>query len=107
MAEVHKPSSTEEDYFAREEIEKKRKLALQASEELKTKERETLKKLHWMRCPKCGMELQTLSKGKVEIDTCFNCKGVWLDSGELEQLMKTGDEGGRVMTSVLGLFRKK
>src|SRR5688572_21452072 len=107
MPEYDKPSSLEDEYFAREEIEQKRKLAIQAAEEIKAKERETLKKLHFMRCPKCGMELQTLSKGKVEIDTCFNCKGVWLDSGELEQLMKAGDEGGRVMKSVLGLFRKR
>lgn len=108
MAESNKPSSTEEEYFAREEIEKKRKLALQQSEELAAKQREDLKKLHFMKCPKCGMDLQTLAKGKVEIDTCFNCQGVWLDAGELEQVMGQGSESsGKVMGAVLNLFKRK
>ena len=108
MAESNKPSSTEEEYFAREEIEKKRKLALQQSEEMATKQREDLKKLHFMKCPKCGMDLQTLAKGRVEIDTCFNCQGVWLDAGELDQIIAQGPEGsGKVMGAVLNLFKRK
>lgn len=109
MPDFDKPSSQEDEYFAREEIEKKRKLALKQAEETAANKREELKKLHWMKCPKCGMDLQELSKGKVAVDTCFNCKGLWLDSGELEQLLKgEGDEApGTVMRSVLGLFKKK
>ncbi|MHB8878472.1 MAG: TFIIB-type zinc ribbon-containing protein, partial [Myxococcaceae bacterium] len=87
MAEIDKPSSLEDEYFAREEIEKKRKLAQKQSEELKQKQKEELKKLHYLKCPKCGMDLHTLKKGTVEIDTCFNCQGIWLDAGELEQVM--------------------
>jgi hypothetical protein len=108
MAEFDKPSSTEEEFFAREEIEKKRKLALKQSEEMAAKRREELMQLHYMKCPKCGMDLQTLTKGKVEIDTCFNCHGVWLDAGELDQIVAAGPEGGgKVMGAVLNLFRKK
>ena len=108
MANPDKPSSTEEEYFAREEIEKKRKLALQQAEEMAGKRREELKQLHYMKCPKCGMDLQTLSRGKVEIDTCFNCHGVWLDSGELDAIVEQGPEGGgKVMGAVLNLFKRK
>lgn len=108
MAEFDKPSSTEEEYFAREEIEKKRKLALQQAEEMAAKQREELKQQHYMKCPKCGMDLQTLSKGKVEIDTCFNCQGVWLDAGELDQIIAQGPESsGKVMGAVLNLFKRK
>jgi len=109
MAESNKPSSTEEEYFAREEIEKKRKLALQQAEEMAAKQREDLKKLHHMKCPKCGMDLQTLTRGDVDIDTCFNCHGIFLDAGELDQLVKQhGHEGsGKVMGAVLNLFKKK
>lgn len=108
MPEFDKPSSTEEEYFAREEIEKKRKLALQQSEEMAVKQREELKQLHYMKCPKCGMDLQTLTKGKVDIDTCFNCQGVWLDAGELDQIVSQGSEsGGKVMGAVLNLFKRK
>jgi len=108
MAESNKPSSTEEEYFAREDIEKKRKMALQQAEEMAVKQREELKKLHYMKCPKCGMDLQTLSRGRVEIDTCFNCQGVWLDAGELDQVMSQGSEtSGKVMGAVLNLFKRK
>ncbi|MFL5349819.1 MAG: zf-TFIIB domain-containing protein [Hyalangium sp.] len=108
MADFDKPSSTEEEYFAREEIEKKRKLALQQAEEMATHHREGLKQLHYMKCPKCGMDLHTLTKGHVDIETCFNCHGVWLDSGELEQILAQGPEGGgKVMGAILNLFKRK
>ena len=108
MAELDKPSSTEEEYFAREDIEKKRKLALQQAEAMAAKQREELKQLHYMKCPKCGMDLQTLKRGDVEIDSCFNCHGVWLDSGELERVMAQGNEqSGKVMGAVLNLFKRK
>ena len=108
MANQEKPSSQEEEYFAREEIEKKRKLALRQAEETAAKERERLKQLHHMKCPKCGMDLQAIAKGKVEVDTCFNCHGVWLDAGELEQLLRgEGKDGaGSVMRSVLNIIRR-
>ena len=104
-----KPSSTEEEYFAREEIEKKRKLALEQSHAMAAQQREDLKALHYMKCPKCGMDLQTLTKGQVDIDTCFNCHGVFLDAGELEQLMKQGSSegGGKWMGAVLNIFKNK
>ena len=100
--------SQEEEYFLREEIEKKRKLALKQNDELAQKQRAELKKLHFMKCPKCGMDLHTLKRGSVEIDTCFNCQGIWLDGGELEQIMAQGSEkSGGVMKAVLNIFGKK
>lgn len=108
MADFDKPSSTEEEYFAREEIEKKRKLALQQAEEMAATQREGLKQLHYMKCPKCGMDLHSLTRGHVEIETCFNCHGVWMDSGELEQILSQGNEsGGKVMGAILNLFQRK
>jgi hypothetical protein len=106
MADLDKPSSIEEEYFAREEIEKKRKLALKQSEEMAVKQREELKALHYMKCPKCGMDLQTLKKGKVDVDTCFNCHGVWLDAGELEEIANQDENSGKVMGSIINLFRR-
>lgn len=108
MADFEKPSNTEDEYFAREDIEKKRKLALKQAQDIEEKHRKELKQLHFMKCPKCGMDLQTLKRGNVEVDTCFHCKGVWLDAGELEQLMDgMGHESsGKVMKAVLGLFKR-
>ncbi len=108
MSTPQKPSSQEEEYFAREEIEKKRKLALRQAEEMAAKQRERLKHLHHMKCPKCGMDLHTVARGKVEVDTCFNCHGVWLDAGELEQLLhgKGKNGAGTVMRSILNIIRR-
>jgi mannose-1-phosphate guanylyltransferase len=109
MSNIEKPSSTEEEYFAREEIEKKRKLALQQAQGLAEQQREALKQQHYMKCPKCGMDLQVLQRGKVEVDTCFNCHGVWLDAGELELLHEQmeGEGQGKVMGAILNLFKNK
>ena len=108
-ARTDKPSNTEEEYFAREEIEKKRKLALQQAADTAAKQREELKQLHYMKCPKCGLDLHTVKQGNVELDTCFNCHGVFLDAGELDVLVKNhGHEGsGKWMGAVLNLFRHK
>ena len=108
MADNEKPSNLEEEYFAREEIEKKRKLALQQAESLAAAKREELQRLHHMKCPKCGMDLHTVNKGVVELDACFHCHGVWLDKGELETLIARGlEKSGGVMKAVLNWFSKE
>jgi hypothetical protein len=100
-------SKSEEDYFARDEVDKKRKRAEQQLEQIEEKRRKELKELHWMKCPKCGMDLQAIRRGEVEIDTCFGCQGIWLDAGELEQILGAGiEKAGGVMRAVAELFRR-
>ena len=98
---MKKPSETEDEFFARQEAEKRRKMVVEASRAMQDSEREALKKQHWMRCPKCGMELQTISFREVQIDRCYHCHGTWLDSGELEAL--AGKEAG-FLQKVLKVF---
>ncbi|MER5264369.1 zf-TFIIB domain-containing protein [Actinosynnema sp. NPDC002837] len=40
-----------------------------------------------MICPKCQDLMRTISRGSVHIEQCENCKGVFLDGGELEQII--------------------
>jgi len=41
-----------------------------------------------MNCPVCdGVRMREVEKDGVMIDICPQCKGVWLDRGELEKLM--------------------
>ncbi len=96
-----KPSNTEDEYFAREDAERLRKIAAENRKALAEAERESLQKLHYMRCPKCGMELKTITFRSVEIDRCFSCNGTWLDAGELEKLSA---KGGQLMEAVMNLF---
>jgi len=85
-----KPTEKEQEYFARQEYEKLRKQAAKHREELEARDREEIRKLHFMHCPKCGLGLTTIPYGKVEVDVCGACGGLWLDQGELEKITKGG-----------------
>jgi hypothetical protein len=67
-------------------LEQQREQAEKRRAEVKDEERKRLKELHWMRCAKCGAELTEIEFRGVKVDKCFNCGGVYLDDGELEQL---------------------
>ncbi|MCC6360121.1 MAG: zf-TFIIB domain-containing protein [Phycisphaerales bacterium] len=40
-----------------------------------------------MKCPKCQTGLTIADRQGVEIDFCPNCRGVWLDRGELDKII--------------------
>ena len=48
---------------------------------------------HYMKCPKCGADLRTEDYNGVQIDRCPDCSGMWLDSGEAEELLAREDAG--------------
>ncbi len=81
-----KPTSKEEEYFAREEAIKLRKLALKTRQQMADDEKQNLKDLHYMHCPKCGMKMHPININQVEIDKCFSCGGLYFDDGELEKV---------------------
>lgn len=99
---ANKPSTTEEEYFVREEAEKLKRLAIQKNQQLAQAEKTRLKETHWMRCPKCGMELQPILFKGVTIDKCFSCSGVFLEDGELEKI--AGGESNFIK-AVANLFK--
>lgn len=41
-----------------------------------------------MRCPRCGVDLKHDVLDGVQIDVCSACSGIWLDEGELVQLLR-------------------
>jgi len=89
-----KPSRNEDEYFAKREAE-----ILRARREAAAKaEKDSARKLHFMKCPKCGGDLKTEEYRGIQIDRCPDCLGVWFDAGESEQLIK--NEG----TGLGGLF---
>ncbi len=41
-----------------------------------------------MKCPQCaGVELKIAERQGVEIDYCPECRGIWLDRGELDKII--------------------
>ena len=97
-----KPSANEEEYFARLETERRRKAAEERDKQIIAEEREQARALHFMKCPKCGMQLEEIAFSDVRIDKCFNCEGLWLDRGELD-LLKT--KGTGVIATLFNIFR--
>ncbi len=77
---------------------KKRNLKKLAEED-----RKKLRELHYMRCPKCGMELGEVDYKGILIDKCFQCEGIWLDAGELELIAKL-EKGA--LDKLFGIFKK-
>jgi Zn-finger nucleic acid-binding protein len=41
-----------------------------------------------MKCPVCDVTLSISSREGVEIDFCPQCRGVWLDRGELDKVIE-------------------
>ena len=41
-----------------------------------------------MKCPNCSASLVMSDRQGIEIDYCPDCRGVWLDRGELDKLIE-------------------
>lgn len=98
-----KPSQQEQEYFVFEEVEKKRRLALQAKQQTAIDEAKRLKELHFMHCPKCGMEMHEVRLRNLDVDVCFSCGGVFLDKGEIDVIAHPQQKG--IMGAILNWFK--
>lgn len=45
-----------------------------------------------LQCPKCSAGMNTYERNGVHVDQCTGCRGVFLDHGELEQLMRVEEQ---------------
>ena len=41
-----------------------------------------------MKCPSCNVDLVMSERSGIEIDYCPQCRGVWLDRGELDKIIE-------------------
>lgn len=98
-----RPSEREAEYIARMEYERLKKIEEEKHKRLKTEEKNKLKELHYMRCPKCGMEMIEIDYKGIKIDECSECEGIWLDAGELEAVSKL-EKGS--LDKLFSIFKK-
>jgi uncharacterized protein len=47
-----------------------------------------------MQCPKCRGLMRTYNRSGVQIEQCDNCRGIFLDYGELEALTRLESQWG-------------
>jgi Zn-finger nucleic acid-binding protein len=76
----------ENEYFHKKEKEliKKMKAKLEVEE---------TKDIH-LECPKCDGKLLETEYENIAIDVCDKCSGVWLDAGELAQVVDKNENSG-------------
>lgn len=41
-----------------------------------------------MKCPNCNVDLVMTDRSGIEIDYCPQCRGIWLDRGELDKIIE-------------------
>jgi Zn-finger nucleic acid-binding protein len=100
---IEKPSRNEDEYFAQQNAE----LLRQQREKMEAAALEAERKSHYMKCPKDGHDLVGSESHGVQIETCPNCGGMWLDAGELE-IVAHEDRPAlmtRVLSEALSAFR--
>lgn len=45
-----------------------------------------------MKCPNCNVSLVMADRSGIEIDYCPDCRGVWLDRGELDKIIERSSQ---------------
>lgn len=111
MPEKNISREREDEWFVRHEREliekarREREQRLKRQAELEqARERERLKELHWMRCPKCGHEMKEIELKGVHIDECTYCEGIFFDRGEFEELLlKNSQQRTGIFRRLLGM----
>lgn len=76
----------ENEYFHRREQE--------LIEKMKTKLQAGNTKSSGVKCPKCDGSLVETDYENIKIDVCQQCSGVWLDAGELAQIVDKDNDNG-------------
>jgi len=105
MSDTVKPSQPEEDWFAKEDAEKKRKLAHRVRQDMAVDDAKRLRDLHHGHCPGCGQQMHEVKLRTVPVDVCFSCNGIFLQHGEIEAFQRQINEGRRgVVAAILNWF---
>ena len=79
--------------------------ALDMKKALASEEKIALRELHHMHCPKCGMKMQEVRMGKLDVEACFSCGGIFLDKGEIGVIARPQQKG--IMAAILNWFKEE
>jgi hypothetical protein len=99
-----KPSHNEDEYFAREDAERLRKLHFEERKRLAQSEKDALRALHKGRCAACGSQLVPEQIAGITVQHCPSCGGAFLDKAAWAKVHAHA-EPHTVMGAVLNWFR--
>jgi len=95
--------SEEERYFHEHDAELLQKKRAELDAKRKAEKQQESRTEHWMKCPKCGADMDEIEMEGIMVDRCPGCQGIYFDAGELELLISSRQSTG-VMTSLRKLF---
>lgn len=72
----------EDEFFAREEKHRRALDAIRRERDELIKQRD----LHRGKCPSCGGDLEKSIYNAVSVKRCAECRGVWVEADQLEEL---------------------
>ncbi|TMA77417.1 MAG: hypothetical protein E6J58_09705 [Deltaproteobacteria bacterium] len=101
---IERPSNFEDEYFARENAERLRKLHYEEQKRLRQSEKDALRALHAGRCSQCGALMVPEDAGGVRILHCPACGGAFLDKATWH-FLHAHSEPHRVIDAVLNWFK--
>ena len=79
----------EERFFHEKDIALLKKKREELTAARREREHEAAKAEHWMKCPKCGDNLQEIDMDGILVDKCGGCDGIFFDRGELELMIES------------------
>jgi hypothetical protein len=92
----------EDSYFMFLQLEQRKKREEERNKQIAEDDRKKMKDLHYMHCPKCGMDLHEIDYKGIRIDKCYHCDGIWLDAGELDSIAQLEKS---TMTRLFSIFK--
>ncbi len=98
--------SKEEEYFYKlnkQLIEQKR--AARNKDKDEKKGDDSAKFACYMKCPKCGADMEEIALSGIMVDKCPACKGIYFDHGELDILLEAKQPAG-FLGALKGIFKR-
>ena len=94
------PIKSEDEWFAKYEIQLIRDAKRKRELSIEDKEKDKDLPANYMLCPIDGTKMDAKQFKEIEINICPSCKGIWLDRGELEELIVAHEKDKK------GFFRR-
>lgn len=93
-------NNQEEAYFYKlnKELLERKRIELDAKKKEKSVQANNP---YWMKCPKCGDDMEEIELMRIKVDKCVQCQGIYFDNGELQILLESQEPKG-----FLGMLRK-
>jgi ribosomal protein L32 len=84
---MKKGKDLEADYFIRENSVSRHRLSEERKREHKKAHDQELKALHFMKCPKCGHDLETKRLSYIDVDQCTSCGALVLAPDDIDRFI--------------------